>query len=160
MSATTYDMVLQRIRQQYPKVKVVPMEDSKFMAFVDFIAWWVVLGGNYTTTIGYTIYMSKSLIGTVRGADILEHEAVHVGQWAKWNLLFSLSYLLLLPSVFTFRAHWERKAYEVNLRREKTLTGTISQRTEDAMVRRFCGKDYLWMWPFPKRVRRWVQSFR
>jgi hypothetical protein len=157
---TIYEQTLETLQQRYPSLKVVPIEDSKLIDVLDFIAWWADLDDDYTTTICNTVYMAKSKIGTIAGADVLWHEAEHVGQWKRWNVIYYLSYFLLLPLVFTVRAYWEWQAYRIDLLREKQLTRTISQRTEDKIVRVFCGVGYLWMFPFPGLLRRWVRSIR
>jgi hypothetical protein len=111
----------------------------------------------YTTTIGHTIYMPKKDIGTDRGARILLHEGVHVGDYERWGLLFSLSYLLLLPAGLTMRAHWEWRAVRTTLLVQQT---PILKEQEDAIVRMFAGPSYLYMWPFPSMIRKWIDRVR
>lgn len=156
----TYEETLFDLRAQYPNLHVSPIEDSKFIKVIDFIAFWADLDDDYTVTFCNTIYMDSEDIGTARGAKVLRHEAVHVGQWARWNVLYYLSYFLLLPFVLTMRAYWEWQAYKVDLLYEKATTGTISKATEDWIVRVFCGSGYLWMFPFQKTLRRWIGELR
>jgi hypothetical protein len=155
-----WDDTLAIVQKQYPKLRVLPIESSDLIRVLDFVAFWADIADDYTITIGNTIYMGPELRGTSRGADILYHEAVHVGQWNKWNVLYYLSYFLCFPTVLTMRAYWEWQAYKVGLQRMLKLRGSIPQSEEDWIVKVFKGSGYLFMFPFEKTLRKWVQNVR
>jgi hypothetical protein len=117
--------------------------------------------GDYATTLGSTVYMPKALLGTVNGETILYHEAVHVGDWRRWNVLMSLSYVFP-PAILTFRALWEWRGYKESLRQDYRYFGpaALSDGSIEFYVNQFCGSAYFWMFPFRKTVRGWFQRWR
>ena len=107
----------------------------------------------YWTTLGATIYYPTSVENPYEYPLILEHELVHVRQWRRWGLLFSISYLLLpLPfGLAWFRWRWEREAYLVQLH-----SADDPHAAADAIARRLFA-DYGWPWPRPW-MRRWFEQ--
>lgn len=110
---------------------------------------------DYVTTIGTTIYAPK---GEIQEHTRL-HEMVHVADYEKYGILFSLSYLFLLPLGWTMRAYWERRAYAVSL---QWVRDNCDLRTlEDyrlKVLNQFIGASYLWMWPSKAKVNAWIDS--
>lgn len=92
--------------------------------------------------------------------EILAHEAVHLRDARRFPVLFELSYLLLLPTGITARAFWEWRAYRETLRVHAALHGHIPDSLLGSIERRFTGPDYLFMWPFPRMVRRALERAR
>jgi hypothetical protein len=90
----------------------------------------------------------------------LRHEAVHLRDARRFPLFFQLSYLFLLPAGLTFRALWEWRAYAESLRVEAELTGTITDEMLDFLEARFVGPDYLFMFPFRRKIRRRLELLR
>jgi hypothetical protein len=103
----------------------------------------------YATVIGSSVYLPKT--GSKNPASIynlLRHERVHMRDDAKWGLLYKLSYLLALPAGWTFRAHWEWRAYQQTLICWHESDTGIRAEDVDWMVDLFAGPEYLWMNPF------------
>lgn len=150
------------LKDHYPKFKLVPKEQSLLMEAIDgvlspFIPSFMT---EVTTTIGYSVYMPMSYIGTRDGYATLRHEAVHIADYHKYSLLFSLSYLFLLPTILTFRAFWEWRAYVETMRVELELTGAISQELIDWIASIFCNGMYIWMFPFKQIIISKLQNKR
>jgi hypothetical protein len=109
--------------------------------------------------VGSTVYLRHRLLGTDEGADILRHEAQHVRDWRRFGLLFWLTYLAALPAGPSLRAFWEWRAYRVSLRAAFERRGAVDAATRAWVVRQFAARaPYLWMWPFRRQVRRWVDA--
>ena len=112
----------------------------------------------YTTVFGRTVWMPSRAWRDRQSPRslwaLLRHEAVHLRDMRRFPVLFQLSYALLLPAGLTFRALWEARAYRETLRAEAELDGAISEATIEHIAGRFTGPDYLFMFPFPKAIRR------
>jgi Domain of unknown function (DUF4157) len=109
--------------------------------------------------IGSTVYVRRRHLLGPEGEDLLRHEAQHVRDWQRFGPLLWLSYLLLLPAGPSLRAFWEWRAYSVSLRAAHERQGRVDEATREFVVRQFtCAAPYLWMWPFPRQVRRWVDE--
>jgi hypothetical protein len=107
--------------------------------------------------IGSTVYLRRQLRDTPDGEDILRHEAQHVRDWRRFGPLLWLSYLLCLPAGPSLRAFWEWRAYRVTLRAAFERHGRVDEAVRADVAAQFAhGAPYLWMWPFPRQVRRWV----
>ena len=91
---------------------------------------------------------------------LIRHEGVHLRDMKRFPGVFQLSYLLLLPSGLTFRAYWEWRAYKVSLQTQFELYGVISDQYLEHLAERFTGPSYLFMWPFPRHIRRVLQRER
>jgi hypothetical protein len=119
---------------------------------------------DYTTTMNGKIYFPSRRWRTEQSPEslygIIRHEAVHLRDMRRFPLLFQLSYLLLLPTVLTFRAVWEWRAYTETLRVHAELTGQIEDQLLDSIQKRFTGPDYLFMFPFPGFIRRRLERLR
>jgi len=111
----------------------------------------------YITTIGRTIYAPHALIGTPQLDDILRHEEVHVAQYEKWGFLYYLSYLFP-PCILTFRAYWELQAYYVTLQAIFDRQGYIHSNDIEWIVSQFTSSSYLFMFPFPKTIRKYLNT--
>ena len=80
--------------------------------------------------------------------------------WRTGVLPFALSYLFLLPALFTFRAYWEMRGYAETMRVELEDTGSIADETLTFIQEQFTGPAYFWMCPFPRYVRAWLERVR
>jgi hypothetical protein len=102
-----------------------------------------------TTVIGDTIYTPGPADGIPRDllARILAHELVHQQDQATYGLTFYATYGLLMPTGRTYRAHWERRAYAVDLMLAQEEGGEAGlQRALARIVPLFSGPAYGWMW--------------
>lgn len=118
----------------------------------------------YTTVMFGRVYFPsrrwREKIGPLGIWERLRHEAVHLRDQRRFPVLFQVSYLLLLPSVFTMRAVWEWRAYAETLRALAEAEGAIEDKELDEIERRFVGADYLFMFPFRGFVRRRLEALR
>jgi len=105
---------------------------------------------HYWTTIGRTIYPPTTVIDPWKYHDTIYHELEHVDQWAKWTVLFWLSYLLLpLPIGFAwFRWKWERDGYLHNIRAGDEI---------EPIIQVLGSAGYGWCWP-KKWMREWFEE--
>jgi len=132
--------------------------------------WALTFGGqnsymtHYVTTLGHTIYVPDDFDDWHPNAayEVLRHELVHVAQFERWGMfgMVLLYGFLPLPAGLAYgRARLEWEAYRETLRVMAEIEGIEAARDKalhDQIVRRFTGPDYGWMWPFPRRVRRWI----
>ena len=138
------------------KFKVVRKEDSRLMRL---IAWALKPINprfmNYYTTIGSTVYAPSGVIPD----EVLAHELVHVADWQKYNLLFALSYLLLLPLGPSIRAFWEWRAYKVSLHWwAYNDLGWAQTQGKALVLTQFTTSAYAWMWPFKGHLNKLVDQ--
>jgi hypothetical protein len=119
---------------------------------------------DYTTVMFGRVYFPSRIwrrsVGPERIYATLRHEAVHLRDMRRFPVLFQLSYLFLLPGGLTVRAWWEWRAYAETLRVELELTGQIPDHLIEHIAQRFTGADYLFMWPFPRWIRRRLNRLR
>ena len=160
-----FDDMVARMAREFPSFRLVPKDDSLLMkVFYHALGmrWWCPdFMTHYTTVIISAVYMPRDLFQTDEGYGVLRHERVHMHDcWRTGVLPFALSYLLLLPAVFTLRAHWEMRGYAETMRVELEDSGAISDETLDHIQEQFTGPTYLWMCPFPGYVRRWLERVR
>lgn len=139
------------------KYYVVDKSKSKFMAVLGKILFFNPdFMTRYVTTIGRTIYCPNGKISPTT----LEHELQHVRDYDRWGLLFALSYLLALPTGWTMRAYWERKAYAITIRKAfaEDPARVESPEYRAWIVRIFTGPDYFWMSWSKKSVEKWFDN--
>jgi hypothetical protein len=157
-----FDQLAISLRKQFPKFRLKIKEQSELMLFLNFFIKrfnkeWLEY---FTMTVGYTVYMPESFIGTPAGYEILRHEAVHVKDYHKWKILYCLSYLFLMPVVVTARAFWEFRGYVESMRVEHEASGQISDATINWLTNLFASGAYFWMCPFKKFIRRKLEKAR
>lgn len=138
------------LSRRYPGFRVEPKERHPLVRR---------LFRNFTFTLRRTVFMDEALIGTPEGAATLRHEAVHVGDWARFGLLLWVSQLLL-PAGPSLRAFWEWRAYRESMRVELERTGGLSDAYLAHLERIFTGPRYAWMLPVPPLVRRLLRRER
>jgi hypothetical protein len=173
MSAGTYprsERLLAEVRQEFPAFRLVPKHHDPLSHAIDLALKLVTLGAqrryltHYHTVIGYTLYLPPvwSQMSDVARVILLRHERVHLRQRRRYGfVLFAFLYLIpFLPLGLAYgRARLEWEAYRETLRATVELEGVSSLadgRLQAEIVRRFVGGDYGWMWPFPRRVRGWI----
>lgn len=161
MADSEYSRVLAETLKEFPKFRVVSKADSKFMRFLAKLLFFnKAFMTSFHTTIGNKLYVARSWrdLSDYGKAALLRHERVHLRQQKRYTMaLYSMMYLLLLPTVLTFRAMLEREAYEESMRAKMEYWGpdSFTEPAREAMVKHFISGEYFWMWPFKKRVERW-----
>ena len=146
------DRVLKLVRSEVPGLRVLDKSE----------VWWMRAAGrilrpvipafekSYTTVIGDTVYLPcpKEEFPPDALAATLLHELVHQLDQAQWGALFYLSYgLTPLPVWRSHRAHWERRAYAVDLMIAHHVGGDAHlRRVEHRLRELFGGPGYGWMW--------------
>jgi hypothetical protein len=142
-----WDATLSRIQRERSGFEVKSIEGSKIFGTLQKLGW-----GMAAITVWKTVYMKQYLINTDRGADVLAHERIHVLDQARWNILFFLSYFLLLPSIFTMRAFWEWRAYKEDLRiiwiNHHISNPEYTEYYAQWVASHFSSAGYGWMFPF------------
>ena len=166
------DRCIAKIREEFPKFKIVAKATSRLNRAIDVALRVVTLGGqrryltHYHTVIGYTLYVPESWAA---GSDVdrtilLRHERVHLLQRRRYGMVgMALIYLLpILPLGLAYgRARLEWEAYEETLRATAEHLGLDRARSpalRAQLIERFTGPDYGWMWPFPRVVGRWIDE--
>jgi hypothetical protein len=160
-----YERIREEIQKEFRWFRVICKDRSPLMKSIHYgllaFLWCPAFMRSYTTVILFRVYMPAHLIGTPAGARVLRHERVHMRDCLRSGVLpFVISYLFLLPFVFTFRSVWEMRAYEETMRAELDETGDVSEATLAHIQRQFTASAYLWMCPFPRLVRRWLERVR
>jgi hypothetical protein len=147
--AELFDSYVLALQKEFPKFKLVQKENSKLMKFLNFFIklWNPAFMEQFTTVLGYSVYMPISVRDTLVGYEVLRHEAVHMRQFKKWWLLQTISYGIL-PIGPSFRAYWEYQGYLENIKVRSELGWPMGDAYIDWLVSQFTGRAYLWMWPF------------
>lgn len=144
--------MLALVRSHRPGLKIVDKRSVPWMralglalrpAVPDFMS-------SFTVVIGDVVYLAGDPAHFPRDrlAHILCHELIHQLDQAEHGPGFYLSYALLpVPVLRTRRAHWERRAYAVDLMLAHHDGGEPAlQRTLQRCVALFSGPAYGWMW--------------
>jgi hypothetical protein len=165
VTSPRFEAFCRELSAELPGFRLLAKEESWLMRALYRVLWMPLWNprflSDYTTVVVYRVYMPRALHGTEAGYRTLRHERVHMRDARRMRVLpFVLSYLFFLPSVFTFRAFWELRAYAETMRVELEETGAISDETLEHIARRFTGSDYLFMCPFPRFVRRRLAAAR
>lgn len=166
---TDYESFLKEVSSEFPGFEIREKADSWFMRAVNAVLIVITFGmmrsfmSDFVTTVGATVYVPTKWDswGPVGRILILRHERVHMRQSRKYgSLLFRLLYVLVLPSVWTFRAKFEMEAYEETIRGvvEYYGEGSFDAERRDRMVSYFTSSQYFWMKPFRKSVEAWYDG--
>jgi hypothetical protein len=156
----TWDEVIVLLRSEFPKLKIIPKSESKLMKLLALVMFWnPSFMDAFTVVFGNNVYMPQRIIGTDQGADILRHEAVHMRDSKKYHIFYALSYIIL-PIGPSGRAFWEFRGYKESMRAEYERYGRVFDQSIDFWVSQFTGPNYLFMFPFPKTVRKWFEKAR
>ncbi len=144
--------MLALVRSHRPGLRLVDKHD----------VWWMRAAGvlmrpfmpdfmdSVTTVFGDVVYLPgrPDDMPPRQLARILAHELVHQLDQGEHGLWFYVSYALF-PSPFgrTLRAHWERRAYAVDLMLAHHMGGDPRLRlVHDRLAVVFGGPAYAWMW--------------
>ena len=171
-AGATLDAMLQQLGREFPGFRIVDKRDSRLSRWIDRVLRIVTLGGqdkfmsHYHTVIGYTLYVPPTweMLAEIDKIVLLRHERIHLLQRRRLTFVgMALLYLIpLLPLGLAYgRARLEWEAYTETLRATAELKGIEAARDpalRRAIVSRFVGPDYGWMWPFPKAIERWYDG--
>lgn len=165
MNEQDVKQLIQELTEELPGFEIRYKNESRLQKIIGYILFFNRrYMTNYTTTIGKKVYFPSREWAANNHPNtiyrILSHEAVHVRDYCRFWLLFAFSYLLLLPTVFTFRAFWEFRAYKENIRQLLISHGSVAESYLDSVVRQFTTSAYLWMCPFPRFVRKTLNRYR
>lgn len=163
---------LEELRVEFPEFRVVKKSEDRLSRAIDLALRALSLGRqdryltHYRTVIGDTLYVPDAWEHTssVDRLICLRHERIHLRQRRRLGMLGLTVLYLFVPfpiGLAWFRARLEWEAYEETLRATFEHRGIEAIRTpamKAAMIDRFVGPDYLWMWPFPKTIARWYDE--
>jgi hypothetical protein len=172
MSRAALDALLEAIRDEFPRFRVVRKSESHLSKAIDVALRAITLGGQrsfmsrYSTVIGDTLYVPEGWdrIDPIEAIITLRHERVHLRQRRRYTLP-GMAFLYLVPilplGLAWGRARIEWEAYEETVRATWELRGAAAARSPSLrahVVGRFVGPDYGWMWPFSAQVERWYDD--
>ena len=154
------------LSHELPRFAVAYKDESHFQQWIARLIW--VFNRHYltrytTVMFGRVYFPSRKWrdeVGPEQIYNTLRHEAVHLRDARRFPVLFQFSYLFFLPTVLTVRAVWEWRAYLETLRVHVEIHGEIPESLLERIQNRFTGPDYLFMFPFPKLIRRWLEAAR
>jgi hypothetical protein len=164
------DAYLAELREEFPRLRIVAKQEHPWSRRIDSLLNALTLGGQaayvstYTTVLGCTIYLPSSWEQRSDEARYitLRHEAVHLRQFRRYTALgMTLIYgLPLLPvGLAAGRAWIEWEAYKETLAAYADvygLEGACDPALHAHIRLQFTGPAYLFMWPFPRMVQRWI----
>lgn len=164
-----FDAFWSSIKQEFPDVQIIFKDESRLMSVIDIFLRFITFGvfsrflDSFITTIGHTIYVPRDWINYDDTAKIIivRHERVHMRQERKYGpLWFRFLYLFVLPTIFTYRAKFEREAYEETFRAHGELLGLDALDPHliniDKYIENFTGPNYFFMWPRKRQVTTWA----
>ena len=136
-------------------VKIASKADSRFMRFLGWLLKPIcpTFMTDYFTTIGDTIYTPD---GSSPPIAVLHHESIHIYDHHRvGNIPFMLSYLFALPAIWTYRAHWESRAYTLSIL-YWIKEGIDPEIKREMLLKQFTGPAYFFMCPFKSEVDAWI----
>lgn len=169
---TRSERYLEALRVEFPRLRLVKKADDPLSRWLDRLLRVVTFGAQaayltrYTTVIAHTIYTPLSW--ETRSDDeryiTLRHEAVHLRQTRRLGMVRMALYygVVFLPVGLAYgRARIEWEAYADTLRANAEVYGLAHARSpalREHIVQQFTSAAYLWMWPFPAQVHRWIDE--
>ncbi len=150
-STDRLDRILALARSHRPGLRLVDKADSVLMRALAVLArpFMPTFLTQVTTVLGDTVYTPGPPGSIPRDllARILAHEIVHQLDQAERPVWFYISYGVVLPTWRTWRAHWERRAYGVDLMIAWEGGGEGALARSLARIEGlFAGRAYGWMW--------------
>lgn len=169
MTSVSSAELISEMAREFPGFRLIAKRESLLSLLIDRALKLLTFGAqrayltHYHTVIGKTLYTPDAWSGTaeVDRVIVLRHERVHLRQRERYGLpLMAFLYLIpFLPFGLAYgRARLEWEAYQETLRATAELLGLERAQApalREAIVRRFTGGDYGWMWPFRRQVERW-----
>lgn len=106
----------------------------------------------FGTTIQKAIYMpsgegiDKESLQRPALYCLIRHEIIHAIDYARHPIWYKVTYVILLPALFTMRAFWERRGYTAGLVARDELGYMLDEyATADWLSRVFTSSNYFWM---------------
>lgn len=93
------------------------------------------------------IYVADELVGTPRGALLLEHEAVHARDQRRWGAVFYVTYVGLVLGPLSLRGLWEWRGFRAEMRAMRATWGQVPVEWAELVVTALAGPLYLWAMP-------------
>lgn len=104
---------------------------------------------DFATTMYPFVYVPKAWLKYPNTMySTLRHEYIHLRDEQKYGWIYRLSYILLLPAVFTMRSFWERRGYTQNLIQNFEKHGKVGDDNIKWIISNFTSDTYAWMDPF------------
>ena len=121
---------------------------------------------SFVTTIGTTVYTPSAWESYAEESriSILRHERVHMRQERRMGALRYKAYYLLwfFPIGFAYgRMKLEMEAYAESMRCRVEYAGiesVLNSSYRERMIQHFVGPNYLWAWPFRRRIEDWYDA--
>lgn len=156
------DRILALVRAHRPRLRLVDRHDVGWMRTAGELLHPVAgpVNERFTTVIGDTVYLPRPPDRMDRDqlAATLAHELVHQLDQARYGPWFFASYAFGAPAVRTARAHWERRAYAVDLLLAYEAGGEPALRRQTGRIAElFSGPSYGWMWAGADAARRYLE---
>lgn len=111
---------------------------------------------DYVTVFGPRVYFPSRqwmAASSERAYRVLRHEAVHLNDRHKYGVWFGLSYLVVLPAIWTMRYRWELRAYSETMLVYHEMHGDLPDEYVEGIVDILCSPGYLWMTLSRKKAR-------
>jgi hypothetical protein len=175
--------LVEEIKAHVPTFQIAYKEDGKWLKWWHYVVPMYVAIANffvrgykhkfdtgYVTVLGDTVYYPSrnghvdelEFLSEPGNYKTLRHEYVHMRDARRYPFIFELTYLFLLPALWTMRAFWEYRGYTQNMIVEFEIKGAVANHTLEAIAENFTGPMYLWMdrdpMPKLKELRDQVQS--
>ena len=155
--------------EEFPHFRLVAKRDHPLSYAIDIALRVITFGtqsqylSHYHTVIGDTLYTPARWDSTSDPDKVivLRHERVHLRQRRRYGLplMAFLYFVPFFPIGLAYgRARIEWEAYEETLLATAELKGLDAARSPElraAIVRRFTGGAYAFMWPFRRMVEGW-----
>ncbi|HVJ21289.1 MAG TPA: hypothetical protein VM686_38015 [Polyangiaceae bacterium] len=169
---TGTERMIEEIRQEFPAFRLIAKRDDRLSHLIHRLLLVVTLGGqraylsHYHTVLGDTLYTPDTWESTpdLDRVIVLRHERVHLRQRRRYGIAL-MAFLYLIPffplGLAYGRARIEWEAYAETLRATAELKGLAAAEDEGlrrALIQRFTGAAYGWMWPFRGAVARWIDD--
>lgn len=169
---TDTERMIEEIRKEFPAFRIVAKRHDRLSRLIHYALLIVTFGGqrsylsHYHTVLGDTLYTPDSWESTpdLDRVIVLRHERVHLRQRRRHGFAL-MAFLYLIPffplGLAYGRARIEWEAYAETLRATAELKGLAA--AEDpalrrALIERFTGPAYGWMWPFRGAVEGWIDE--
>ena len=164
------EALLTAMRAEFPRFLIRPKQGSAFQRAMD-VALRVVTFNRMTTYLSQyhtvlfgTLWVPASwdAMGDLDRYVLLRHERVHLRQRRRMGDV-AMTFVYLIPffpvGLAWGRARIEWEAYEETIAATLEVYGLAAARAlKPAIVARFVGPDYGWMWPFPAAVGGWFDA--
>lgn len=170
------DKIIERIREDFPKFRIVQKQDSRFWKLLGKInSRWLT---DFSTTVGNSVYVSTRFqnLSELEKCAILVHEAIHLYDMKKdgksyfylkycspqilalasllgfWEPIFFFCLFLLVPQTAIARSEYEFRAYAAgffvyHFEGFFKRNSHLKDKFVDWINSQFSGSSYYWMYP-------------